>query len=146
MLAYSMALGDIDADGLQDLVFNAMAGDGLGNSIPRAGDAYVLAGHSVSEAAGRTVTFPTATPTGATPTPTPTGAADCFGDCNEDGRVLADDLMIAIGVALGERSVMDCPAADADGDDLIIVNELVRVVDSVLDQCDAAVSRVNSED
>lgn len=82
LLAYSMGLGDFDGDGINDLLVNAMGADGFNNppALDRAGDAYVLSGLAVSQAAGQPVT-PPPTPTvpatrTATPTPTVTNTGN----------------------------------------------------------------------
>jgi hypothetical protein len=143
MLAYSMAFGDIDNDGIYDLVINVMAGDGFENMVQTAGDAYVLAGPRVSEAAGQPVTFPTPTAT-ATVTPTPGGPTltptrtPCFGDCDGDGAVRSDDLLRAVSIALEVQPIELCRAADANQDERITVNELVAVVGVVVEGCGAA--------
>lgn len=140
MLAYSMAFGDADNDGIYDLVINVMAGDGFENLVQTAGDAYVLAGPEVSAAAGRAVTFPTptrtVTPTPEGPTSTPTATAvTCFGDCDQNGAVRSDDLLEAVAVALEVQPIELCRTADANRDGRITVNELVALVQAVVRGC-----------
>jgi apolipoprotein N-acyltransferase len=69
--------------------------------------------------------LPTATPTPlATPVPR-------FGDCNGNGVVTIDDLVVAVNVALGVDA--SCPAADLDGDGRITIAELIRVIANALE-------------
>ncbi len=80
---------------------------------------------------------PTATPTitdtpTVTPTPTETGTptntptpAPCFGDCNFDGRIAINELILGVNMALGLRPIEDCSTFDATGDGMISIGELV---------------------
>jgi len=144
-LAYSMSLGDVNGDGLTDLILNAMGADGFEDGVPTAGDAYVLDAVTLSRAAGRepvlpTTATPTTTPT-ATPTvtltvaPTATPPPPCVGDCDGDGAVAIDELITGVNIALGGPPVSACPAMDRDGDGAIDVSELVAAVANALDSC-----------
>jgi hypothetical protein len=42
--------------------------------------------------------------------------AACRGDCDGDGSVTIDELIAAVGIALGESGVEQCPSLDGDGD------------------------------
>lgn len=53
ILTYSIAVGDVDGDGVLDIIPNAMGGDGLNNRHEAAGDAYVISGREFSARAGR---------------------------------------------------------------------------------------------
>jgi hypothetical protein len=64
--------------------------------------------------------------------------AACVADCGGDGEVTVNDLVLAVGVALGDTTVDACPAADANGDGSVMVAELVEAVSSLLDGCDSA--------
>ena len=59
----------------------------------------------------------------------------CVGDCNADGRVTTDELVIAVRIALGEASITACPTFDRNGDERVTVNELVSAVNSALNVC-----------
>ena len=59
----------------------------------------------------------------------------CAGDCNADGTVSIDELVLAIDVALGARPVSDCESADADHDGTVSVNELVAAVTNAANGC-----------
>jgi hypothetical protein len=143
MFAYSMGLGDVDGDGVQDLIINAMGADGLGNParLDRAGDAYVLSAVLVSAAAGQSpvTPTPTATPTvtGGLPTFTPTDIPACAGDCDGNGEVRVDEVVRAVAIALEEQPVSACEAGDRDRDGRIVINELVQAVNALLQGCPA---------
>lgn len=93
---------------------------------------------------GPTVTFtrlptrtpppPTATPTGTPPTVTP---APCAGDCNDDDTVTVDEVLRAIGVALGTLPGSACSRFDLDGNGSVTIDELVRIVRAALNTCGA---------
>jgi len=69
------------------------------------------------------------------PTPTP-ARGPCWGDCSADGRVTVDDIVRAVTIALGEASVIGCPAADTNHDGEITVAELTTSVGVLLAGCD----------
>ncbi len=81
---------------------------------------------------------PTATPCGH---PTPCGPGDpcppdsCVGDCNIDGRVVISEMVLGVGIALGQTSLADCPAIDPGGDGGAEINELVQSVANGLHGC-----------
>ncbi len=62
-------------------------------------------------------------------------AAACTGDCDGDGRVLVNELVSAVAVALGEQLLAACPASDADADGAVGVAELVAAVGIALGGC-----------
>lgn len=76
---------------------------------------------------------PTATATSA-PTPTPT-RPPCAGDCNGDGMVRINELVLAVDIALGSSPAADCRAVDTDGSNSVSVNELVAAVNRALNGC-----------
>jgi hypothetical protein len=59
----------------------------------------------------------------------------CTGDCNEDGFVLVDELLIGVGIALESGSPETCMAADADGSGQVEINELVEAVGNLVVGC-----------
>jgi subtilisin-like proprotein convertase family protein len=78
----------------------------------------------------------TITPGGPTLTPTPTvGDRPCGGDCNEDGFVTVDEVVLAVNIALGLTPLDDCQNADADGDGMVNVDDLVEAVRNLLQGC-----------
>lgn len=76
---------------------------------------------------------PTITPT---PTATPSVVAPrCPGDCDGNGAVAIDDLVVMVGIALGERPAADCVPGDGNGDGAITVDEILVVVARALEGC-----------
>ena len=74
-----------------------------------------------------TPTMPvTSTPTA--PMPTATATAVCSGDCNSNGVVSMDELLLGVELALGSPSAGTCPALNLDGDPQVSIEELVRAV------------------
>lgn len=60
-------------------------------------------------------------------------AAFCAADCDGSGAVTVDELVAAVGTALGREST--CAAADRDGDGEVTVDEILRGVRAALDGC-----------
>jgi 6-phosphogluconolactonase (cycloisomerase 2 family) len=59
----------------------------------------------------------------------------CPGDCNADGRVSIDELVIGVSMALGAVSSNQCPIFDTDVDDRVDIGELVDAINSALGGC-----------
>lgn len=59
----------------------------------------------------------------------------CVGDCNSDGRVVVNELVLGVNIALDLASLSACGGFDANGDQRVMVNELVRGVDDALFGC-----------
>ena len=75
---------------------------------------------------------PTATPVAATATPT---VSPCTGDCNDDGVVTINEMILGVRILQGLASVNDCRAFDANGDNVVTVNELIEAVNNLLSGC-----------
>lgn len=60
-------------------------------------------------------------------------AVPCGGDCNADGRVAVDELIAAVGAALGGAA--DTCGADLDDDARLAIGELIRLVGLALGGC-----------
>jgi hypothetical protein len=58
----------------------------------------------------------------------------CVGDCDQNGHVTVDELVRAVGLALGSATT-PCPAFDRNGDGLVTIDELIRGVNSALNGC-----------
>jgi hypothetical protein len=94
--------------------------------------------HTPTQTATATITnTPTQTRTRTntgTPTNTPT-PGPCYGDCNFDGRISIGELIVGVGMALGNRPVSDCRNFDITGDGTISIGEIVRAVNGALNGC-----------
>jgi subtilisin family serine protease len=64
----------------------------------------------------------------ATPTPTPTVGGVSPADCNRNGRVTIDELIVGVRIALGQAALDACPAADSNDDGTVGIDDLVRAV------------------
>jgi CSLREA domain-containing protein len=85
---------------------------------------------------------PSDTPTLATPTATPTVTATpvapaCTGDCNADGEVTINELLILVNIALGKTQPSACPHGVPDGAE-VNVTFLVQAVNIALNGCSSA--------
>lgn len=75
---------------------------------------------------------PTATPA---PTPTPTLVL-CVGDCNGDGTVTVDEILLAVNMALtGASPAIACPSLDANNDGAVTIDEILAAVSNALAGC-----------
>lgn len=66
------------------------------------------------------------------------GAGACTGDCDGDGVVAINELVLAVRVALGEERIASCAAADGNGDGAVSIDELIRAVSLALAGCPAS--------
>lgn len=64
-------------------------------------------------------------------------AQACIGDCNSDGHVQVDELVVCVDVGLGNRPLADCPVLDEDSDQQASIAELIGAVTSLLEGCPA---------
>jgi Putative Ig domain len=65
----------------------------------------------------------------------PSYAAACIGDCNGDGRVQVDELVVCVDIGLGGRAATECPTLDDDENGDVSISELVGAVTSMLEGC-----------
>jgi len=68
------------------------------------------------------------------PTVTPVPGS-CSGDCNNDGTVAINELIIGVNIALGSTPASQCPAFDANGDGQVVISELISAVNAALNGC-----------
>ncbi len=57
-----------------------------------------------------------------------TAATAQIGDCDRDGRVNINELVLAVNISLGQASLASCRNADRDGDGRVSIDELVAAV------------------
>ncbi|MFQ5668193.1 MAG: hypothetical protein ACE5I7_17400 [Candidatus Binatia bacterium] len=61
----------------------------------------------------------------------------CIGDCDGDGAVTIDELLVLVNNALGEVEAGVCGAGDANADGLITIDEILTAVNNALNGCPA---------
>ena len=54
------------------------------------------------------------------------------GDCDGDGRVEIQELILAVNIALGNAPLAQCPSLDANGDGVVGIDELLQAVRGAL--------------
>jgi len=64
--------------------------------------------------------------------------AQCAGDCNDNGVVAINELILAVNISLELRSLDDCRAADANMNGAVAINELILAVNNSLNGCPMA--------
>jgi hypothetical protein len=61
----------------------------------------------------------------------------CEGDCDLDGKVALDELVLGVGISLGNQRLDTCRELDQNGSGEIEVHELVAAVGKALSGCPA---------
>jgi Ca2+-binding EF-hand superfamily protein len=64
----------------------------------------------------------------------PMGSARA-GDCDGDGNVAVNELILGVRISLGRASLNDCRTFDANGDGEVSINELISAVKNSLAGC-----------
>jgi hypothetical protein len=59
----------------------------------------------------------------------------CAADCDGDGAVSIDELILAVSIALALASVNRCPVADLDADGTVRIGEIIAAVSASLSGC-----------
>jgi len=59
----------------------------------------------------------------------------CTGDCDGDGAVTVNELIVGVNIALENQGVDACPAFDADSSGGVSINELIAAVSNALNGC-----------
>jgi hypothetical protein len=67
--------------------------------------------------------------------PVPGSAQECLGDCDSDGEVTVDEIIVGVNIALQLQPITNCPSFDSDGDGEVTINELIVAVSSALNGC-----------
>src|SRR5260221_10424133 len=70
----------------------------------------------------------------------PASAVGCVGDCNDDGMVSINELIVGVNIALGSQPISACGAFDCQGTGIVPINCLIQGVNSALDNCQAIVT------
>jgi hypothetical protein len=67
-----------------------------------------------------------------------TCAVPCPGDCNGNGQVSVNELIVGVNIALMNSPISTCPVFDSNGSGDVGVNELILAVLAALNGCPAA--------
>src|SRR4051812_10432206 len=69
-------------------------------------------------------------------TAAPSRAADtCGGDCNLDGRVVVNELILGVNIALDKADLSACPAMDVNNGQAVTIADLIAAVGHALNGC-----------
>jgi len=68
----------------------------------------------------------------------------CSGDCDGNGTITIDELIVGVNIALGNRPVDDCLSLDPNGDAMVTINELIAAVGNAVNGCIAPPTPVPS--
>src|SRR5512143_138086 len=60
-------------------------------------------------------------------------SAQCVGDCNGDGEVMINELILGVDIALGTDPVSACEAFASGGE--VTISQLIKGVNNALDGC-----------
>jgi len=67
----------------------------------------------------------------------PGGAlGQCYGDCNGNGVVTVDEILIGVNIALGNTRIDDCLPGNVNSDGQITVDEILAAVNNALNGCE----------
>lgn len=146
-----LAVGDLDGDTIPDLATAADAtpglavarGDGsagVGPPQTPAGGAAIGAARAVvigaiDGAGGPDLAVLSAAGDAVLVALNTTGAPTCAGDCNGDGTVVINELLLGVNIAIGLQPVAQCPAFDGNGSSSVEINELIAAVRNALEGC-----------
>jgi hypothetical protein len=62
-------------------------------------------------------------------------ATGCVGDCNDDGEVTIDELLLGVNIALDEQPLASCPAFDGNQGGAVTIDVLIAAVNNALSGC-----------
>jgi hypothetical protein len=63
----------------------------------------------------------------------------CVGDCNDDGRVSVNELVLGVNIASDLLPIEECPIFDANFNDVLTIDEIIQGVNNGLDGCPESV-------
>jgi hypothetical protein len=63
------------------------------------------------------------------------GGTVCVGDCNGDGNVFVNELILGVNIALGSANLSECAAFDENKDGEVTISELIKAVNNALNGC-----------
>lgn len=72
---------------------------------------------------------------GPTPTRAPSPTRMCVGDCDANGVVHIDELVLSVNIALGSMPISHCRRCDQDSNGQIQIAELIAAVCNALNGC-----------
>ena len=64
-----------------------------------------------------------------------TAAASCTGDCDGDGAVTINELLVGVNIALGSARVGACASFDSSGEGEVTIDEILTAVNNALNGC-----------
>lgn len=67
--------------------------------------------------------------------PCPARTSACVGDCNDNGVVAINELIVGVNISLRLRDVADCPAFDGNESGAVEIAEIIRAVNNSLGSC-----------
>lgn len=70
--------------------------------------------------------------------PAAAGTAACPGDCNANSQVEINELVLGVGIALGQSQLAQCATFDRNGDGAVTIDELLAAVAAALNGCESA--------
>ena len=68
----------------------------------------------------------------------PVAAAACTGDCDGDGAVTVNEILVGVNIALDSAAVSSCPDFDNNQDGSVTIDELLAAVNNALGACPPA--------
>lgn len=69
--------------------------------------------------------------------PAANAGVTCVGDCDGNGQVAINELIVGVNIALDLSNVAECRSFDVDGNGAVSVDELIRAVNVALAECTA---------
>jgi len=63
------------------------------------------------------------------------GSTVCVGDCDEDGEVTIDEIIIGVAIAQGLQPISACPEFDPNGDMFVTIEEILQAVNNAQNGC-----------